>query len=327
MRDSAEQPQETKASKAVFFAAFVSLLFHVCLLLVGPKFFTPKANSSRTPKSVKVVFRDRALHADHQNDDESPKSVVSLTPENIERPEEANYFSEHDQKASKELVAKLRRESEEASAKPEVKGTNDPSEATKIVLQEEKPQDTAKEHLKDTASKVLTANDFLKKPKDKSFRDPLGLRVPPGNSDKDAMPLAEHLPNVEEGEKTQLNAWQWRHATFFNRIKSSIARTWSPNSQIERFDPKGALLGQLDRVTVMQVTIDTFGKLKALSVANSSGVSYLDEEAERSFREAAPFPFPPRELFKSQDEFTFKFAFHLQVNRGIKLDFDWDSGG
>src|SRR6185437_235034 len=122
--------------------------------------------------------------------------------------------------------------------------------------------------------------------KDNDRPDPLGLR---------AVNFNDYLPSVKEGENTELNAWQYRHASFFNRIKNNIARIWSPNSKIERHDPQGKLLGHLDRVTVMEVTIDRGGGLKGLSVANSSGVSYLDEEAERAFRKAAPFPFPPRE--------------------------------
>ncbi|HXW60509.1 MAG TPA: energy transducer TonB [Myxococcota bacterium] len=110
-------------------------------------------------------------------------------------------------------------------------------------------------------------------------------------------------------------------------MKNSIARIWAPNIEIERQDPRGSMLGQRDRVTVMQVTIDKGGKMTALSVANSSGVTYLDDEAVRTFNKAAPFPFPPRELFKNKEEFTFHFAFHVHVNRGLKFDFDWSAGG
>jgi TonB family protein len=164
--------------------------------------------------------------------------------------------------------------------------------------------------------KTRSANDFLAKPK---TPDPLGLMAHAPNSDA----LAEHLPNIVEEQETKLNTWSWRHAPFFNRIKTQVGHAWAPARQIERFDPQGTLLGQKDRVTILSVTIDPKGKLKALHIALSSGVAYLDEEAERAFKKAAPFPFPPRDLFNTQEGFSFQFAFYLQQNKGMKFDFDW----
>jgi len=133
----------------------------------------------------------------------------------------------------------------------------------------------------------------------------------------------EHLPNVADGDHTELNALAWRHAPFFNRIKAQIGQVWAPNKQVTRHDPQGVLLGHKDRVTVMSVTIDKLGQLKNIALAHSSGVAYLDDEAERAFRKAAPFPYPPQELFNSKEGFSFQFAFHLQINKGIKFEFDW----
>ena len=154
--------------------------------------------------------------------------------------------------------------------------------------------------------------------------DPLGLR-PKFNERAYAKSGGEFIPDVKESDKTELNAWQWRHAPFFNRVKDRIGQTWSPQSQIARFDPQGSLLGQKDRITILQVTIDRQGNLRDLKITNQSGVSYLDDEAERAFRAAAPFLYPPQELFNDGDEFSFTFAFHLYLDRGFSFGFDWQN--
>ncbi|MCA9507208.1 MAG: energy transducer TonB [Myxococcales bacterium] len=137
--------------------------------------------------------------------------------------------------------------------------------------------------------------------------------------------FSKHIKGVKEGDHSELNTWQWRHAPFFNRVKNSVGRVWAPNTQISRHDPKGLLLGQKDRTTVMLVSIDTNGQLKSLKIAESSGVAYLDEEAERSFKAAAPFSYPPRDLFEQNQYFTFHFAFHVEVKRGLSVDMNWGS--
>lgn len=227
------------------------------------------------------------------------KPVVATTPTNNIKPEKADFFAEADQSAPYPQKAQ--------------------STSPKAGKSEEAPKAQKKAKL---AHKPRSANDFLARPQ---AADPLGLRASP-NSPNNSGALAEHLPEVAPGEQTKLNAWSWRHAPFFNRIKTQIGQVWAPNRQIARFDPQGVLLGQKDRVTVLSVTIDPEGKLKGLQIANSSGVVYLDEEAERAFRKAAPFPFPPKDLFNTPEGFTFQFAFHLQQNKGMKFDFDWHKG-
>lgn len=209
---------------------------------------------------------------------------------------------------------------------PEQPDKNKPKKANYLAEVDQSTDHEQKAQLqqKTQAAKARKADKFLARSRS---ADPLGLHELPKNHENSASALiGEHLPEVKSGKNTQLNTWSWRHAPFFNRIKTQIGQVWAPNRQIARYDPQGTLLGQKDRVTVLSVTIDNQGRLKTLQVANSSGVAYLDEEAERAFKKAAPFPYPPKELFNTEDGFTFQFAFHLQQNKGLKFDFDWHQG-
>lgn len=303
------EPARPKDRSLLFIsvATLLSLATHLALLIVLPKFF--ENPSPQAPlKGAQIVFREKR----EQKID--PKQVVELPPslEQV-KPKEAKYLANEDHTAKKESKRRFANPSpENLSANPTKKASSEEAE-------------TAQKPKVELAMEAPTADDFLAKPrKQASSKDPLGLK--PQLSHKGAAqapPASENLENVESGDDTDLNTWQWRHAPFFNRVKAAVGRVWAPNVQISRYDPRGQLLGQKDRTTIMSVTIDHEGNLKDLKLAASSGVAYLDEEAERTFRAAAPFPFPPKELFASAQEFTFNFAFHIEINRGLSFDFEW----
>ena len=127
---------------------------------------------------------------------------------------------------------------------------------------------------------------------------------------------------VEEGEITALNAKQWKHASFFNRMKRQVAQSWNPGAVLVRRDPNGKVYGSKDRVTLVRVTLDTSGALIDVVVLKGSGVAALDEEATRAFRAAQPFPNPPAGMISdaASQQISFTFGFHVQMGaRGWRI--------
>ncbi len=211
--------------------------------------------------------------------------VVNLVFKPTDTPKEARFRAEFDQKADVEQKAR----------KKPAKMQKDPPAIQKMPL------------------KTL---GFRKK----SASDPLGIRpvfTQNGHANE------EYLPDIKDADETKLNAWQWKHAPFFNRIQEQISSIWSPQNQINRYDPDASLIGTSGRVTILSITIDQKGFIKELFVKESSEVAYLDEEALRTFRKAAPFLYPPEELFDHDGTFSFTFAFRVEINRGFSLNFDW----
>ena len=253
-------------------------------------------------------------------DPKTPKQVALVAPSpQPKRPEKAQFLAESDQSTPKEQAAILTSlDPPNLSAAPEKMGQ---------ILRKEKyaPASKANPHPK-VDQEAPSIDDYLEpKPQTPKNDDPLGILPKDlGNSFRDAMPFADNLRGLKQGDKTELNTWQWLHAPFFNRIKSKVAKVWSPQHQIARYDPTGSLLGLKDRITVIRVSIDRTGSLQSVSLVESSGVAYLDEEAERAFRSAAPFPFPPKELFDENGSFAFEFSFRLQIDHGLSFDFDWN---
>lgn len=133
----------------------------------------------------------------------------------------------------------------------------------------------------------------------------------------------DHIEKVETDAQTQLNTFEWKYAAYFNRIKDSIALIWSPLSQMKRYDPAGALIGNQLRLTILEITIDPLGHVIHNRVKQSSGVFYLDEEAVRAFNDVGFFPHPPKALFAAQQKsHSFDFGFAVSSQKGVSIYFD-----
>jgi len=131
----------------------------------------------------------------------------------------------------------------------------------------------------------------------------------------------DRLQGVDEGEGTYLNTREWKYAGFFNRVKQAVAEHWDPGENLERRDPTGEIYGHRDRYTIVDITIDASGQLRSASVAQSSGLDFLDLEAVQAVKKAAPFPNPPQALLAEDSTVTFPFGFMLQLSGSPQLRF------
>ncbi|GAB4300351.1 MAG: hypothetical protein Kow0090_15830 [Myxococcota bacterium] len=131
-------------------------------------------------------------------------------------------------------------------------------------------------------------------------------------------PSPDHLPELEESEKTLLNSREFKYATFFNRVKKRIAQNWDPHTPYRLRDPYGNIYGLKDRYTLLEVKLTPEGDLKKLSVIKASGAPFLDDEALRAVTAAAPFPNPPSGMIEN-NEVTFNFGFVLEISANPKL--------
>jgi TonB family protein len=123
----------------------------------------------------------------------------------------------------------------------------------------------------------------------------------------------DHMEEVDNGDETALNAKRWVYASFFNRLKRQVAQNWDPASVWRRLDPTGQVYGFKTRVTEVRVSLSPRGELTKIMVTNPSGVGELDDEAVRSFHQAAPFPNPPKELVAGDGSITFAFSFFFEI--------------
>lgn len=141
--------------------------------------------------------------------------------------------------------------------------------------------------------------------------------APPGSTD--GAPAPDHLKKIPLGERTALNSRKWVYASFFNRVQRLVAQQWDPSNPYRRRDPYGNIYGVKDRLTVLSVELLPNGTLADVSVARSSGLSFLDEEAKRAFQKAHPFPNPPAGLVERDGKIRFRFGFFLDLSSRVRF--------
>ena len=122
------------------------------------------------------------------------------------------------------------------------------------------------------------------------------------------------LANVDDGEETALNSKKWRFASFFNRVKRQVAEHWHPEEVYRQRDPTGMIYGRRNRYTELRVQLKPDGRLNNVAVAQPSGLDFLDDEAVEAFKQAQPFPNPPRQLIEANGLINFGFGFLFDLN-------------
>lgn len=300
-----------RSTRQLVIAALVSLVVHVLLgaLAVGLILMLAKPEP---PKIFDVSLVTPPPSTAHKPVVNTPK------PDEEKRPDKANYFAEHDQSVEKETRASLTgpTQSPSESSRQQRATFSRPSSAPQRSAPEQSAQPQPK-------SVEQAEKDGWKKPAQR-LQDRLLPKWQNMAPSADSAAFNDDLPRVAQDAKTRLNTWQWKHATFFVRLKQAISQRWNPRRAIARNDPEGDMFGGKNRVTVLKVSIDQEGNLQDLSVANRSGVYYLDEEAISAFQAAAPFANPPLELFEGRSVFQFTFSFLVSIERGLSFDTDWN---
>jgi TonB family protein len=132
----------------------------------------------------------------------------------------------------------------------------------------------------------------------------------------------DHLKDIDDGAETALNAKKWKFASFFNRVKQQVRDHWRPADEYRRRDPSGSIYGQKDRYTLLRVQLKPDGTLANVALETPSGVEFLDDEAIEAFKQAQPFPNPPKQLVESNSgliDFRFGFFFELSGSPHMKI--------
>jgi TonB family protein len=155
----------------------------------------------------------------------------------------------------------------------------------------------------------------------------------PGGTGPSLMPTEQQLAraigggtqdairDVDDGDETALNSKRWRFASFFNRVKRQVAEHWHPDEVYRQKDPTGAVYGRHNRYTELHIQLKPDGRLDKVSLAQASGLEFLDDEAIEAFKEAQPFPNPPRQLIEANGTINFGFGFLFDLNGPPQMRF------
>lgn len=303
---------------AVGFALVLHVIFLVSWVYSEPKVNMQASSFKQKPIRVRLVYAPKKLRPEVIPE---KQLVATIKPVTIDRPENADYISEYDQKVKEQT------KSSSVSSHLTEHETKSSQDIKKIGPQVLLPEQRAGARKKVNLNRGK--NGVLKKLTIASDTSTGGhdlLNLMPSVQDLEryhGSAFNDHLEDIEEDTSTRLNTFQWKHATYFNRIKESVSQVWSPDRQIKKYDPQGTLFGQRDRYTIVDVTLDREGVVTEVNIKTKSGVDYLDEEAVRTFKKAGPFPHPPLAVFGDRHTFHFAFGFHVSYERGFFSDYGW----
>jgi TonB family protein len=245
-------------------------------------------------------------------------------------PDDAKYVAEFDQKVDHETRAKNGRP--KAGAAPNVAGHAPDANNLPLApnLLDPRPADPnpsagapgeADAGRGDPAlPKVPSPRSLLPMPPNFGPSGRPGLRGNPAESSKGEP--GEHgsmddIQDVDDGDINQLNSRRWKYASFFNRVRDQVAQHWHPEVVHAARDPDGSRYGRQTRVTRLLIRLNPDGSLKAIKVDQPSDVDFLDEEAIRAVRTAAPFANPPQQLVDPETGFIdFGFGFIFEIESG-----------
>ena len=135
---------------------------------------------------------------------------------------------------------------------------------------------------------------------------------PPGDPTR----TDDYLKDLKPGLQTLISTREFVYYAYYNRIKAALRSHWEPEVR-ERVNvvlrQGRTLAAARDRVTQVVVTLDARGELLGVDVITQSGVTDLDDAAVTAFRQAAPFPNPPKGMLEVDGTVKIRWDFVLEV--------------
>ena len=125
----------------------------------------------------------------------------------------------------------------------------------------------------------------------------------------------DYLKAVAPGAKTLLRTREFVYYSYFSRIKKKLRQYWEPKvkMEIKRTSVKGRKIARAgERITCLSVILNSSGELIKVRLKISSGFTELDHSAIRAFKEASPFPNPPKGLVNQYGEIKINWNFVLE---------------
>lgn len=304
----------------------VSILLHaVPILLIARLDVRPAARKPVVP--LQIVSRPPRPHT---TTEKMSGQVVDIPPPAREEapPEDARFLSRYNTRVEREQRARTRTAKPGSRGEsPRVRAHRPPSEGGTVASRTPYPVEPPGLRREDgtgtrPATPRLQGREALLRRGDSKFGsgfgNSFGLSVGwglgfsgegnGGGESDDAF-----LGVDREGDTTLVNSRSFKYWDFFQRVKERVREEWDPATVYRARDPTGTAYGARDRITVLAAVLDAEGRLQRVEVVRESGLPFLDEEALRAFREAAPFLNPPEGLADEKGRIAFHFGFILDL--------------
>lgn len=130
----------------------------------------------------------------------------------------------------------------------------------------------------------------------------------------------DYIKDVDKGMQTLLSTREFVYYSYYQRIKEALRQYWEPTvkQKVKIMYRKGRQLASAqDRVTQILITLTAQGELERVEVIGQSGVTDIDDAAIEAFKQAAPFPNPPKGIVEKDGRIRIRWDFILEARAPI----------
>lgn len=126
----------------------------------------------------------------------------------------------------------------------------------------------------------------------------------------------DKIEGLDTSLKTALNTREYKYYGYYQRIKTQLNQYWQPSvkNKVSRLLTQGRTIATEDsnKITKLIIVLNDEGTLVKVQVLSESGVRDLDEAAVEAFRQAAPFPNPPKGLIETDGTIKIRWDFVVE---------------
>jgi len=126
----------------------------------------------------------------------------------------------------------------------------------------------------------------------------------------------DYIQGLNESDKTALNTREYLFYSYFQRIRDRLDHAWVPilREKLVHYHKAGRqLAADTDHVTKVMVVLNESGEITRVKLVSESGTRDLDDAAVAAFRQAGPFPNPPKGMVDLNHEIQIPWDFILKT--------------
>ncbi len=126
----------------------------------------------------------------------------------------------------------------------------------------------------------------------------------------------DYLKKVDKGLQTLLSTREFVYYSYYNRIRNQLREHWESRikQKVEKIFRQGrGIASTQDHITKVVIILDNKGVLIKVQVIEESGIRDLDQAAIDAFKEAAPFPNPPKGIIDKNGTIKIHWNFVLEA--------------
>ena len=289
----------------------VSLALHVgSYLSVHGLAYLEKLRGPQNSETIEVAFIEESSKTKPEN---IATQIVETDPNqaNNKVDEKAKYLSAKNNTADKETVAKNADKFKNVKPQPQqAPVVHEKTESAAAPEEKLTEHSETKSKLFDTGFDVYSAlnkNKNVKKQMAKEKRSVASTGEESGTND--------HIKDADDSLMTQLNTREYLYYGYYSRIKNQLNQWWQPKvrEKVTKLVSQGRKIAtEENKTTKLIIILNQAGLLVKVQVLGESGVRDLDDAAVEAFRQAAPFPNPPRGMIEADGTIKIRWDFVVE---------------